>query len=157
MRGTQSRVGIRIDLRAPVRPTDFYFIFSSSLTIPTLLNPMDPKPGIVQLEEAKLASHRFGDEAHQQRLTRRILLKLDTRYPSLPSSSKKVVNTELGSCRCWRYSSSARSSIVRMSAMPRSLVWRVTWGLMTTSMTLDWRCFISFIFAGGHHQEDEQE
>ncbi|KAJ5772008.1 hypothetical protein N7520_002537 [Penicillium odoratum] len=42
---------------------------------------MEPKPGIVQLEEAKqgLALDRFGDQEHQEKLTRRLLLKLDFR------------------------------------------------------------------------------
>jgi hypothetical protein len=38
---------------------------------------MEPKPGVMEIEEAKTGElNRFGD---QQKLTRRILLKLDTR------------------------------------------------------------------------------
>lgn len=41
---------------------------------------MDPKSRIVELEETKSDSlNRFGDHHYQQKLTRRILLKLDTR------------------------------------------------------------------------------
>lgn len=41
---------------------------------------MEPKPAIVEMEEAKNDSlNRFGDYQHQQKLTRRILFKLDTR------------------------------------------------------------------------------
>lgn len=41
---------------------------------------MDPKSKIVELEEARSDSlNRFGDPHYQQKLTRQLLLKLDTR------------------------------------------------------------------------------
>jgi hypothetical protein len=41
---------------------------------------MEPKPGVMEIEEAKTGElNRFGDQQQQQKLTRRILLKLDTR------------------------------------------------------------------------------
>lgn len=42
---------------------------------------MDPKSRIMELEESKQgALDRFGDFEHQEKLTRRLLLKLDFRY-----------------------------------------------------------------------------
>ncbi|KAJ5950116.1 hypothetical protein N7454_001700 [Penicillium verhagenii] len=41
---------------------------------------MDPKPGIMELEDPKQGVlNRFGDHEHQEKLTRRLLLKLDFR------------------------------------------------------------------------------
>lgn len=41
---------------------------------------MEPKPGVMEIEAAKTGElNRFGDQQHQHKLTRRILLKLDTR------------------------------------------------------------------------------
>jgi hypothetical protein len=50
---------------------------------------MEPKPRVMEVEEAKTDElNRFGDHLHQQKLTRRILLKLDTRYASSTSPSR---------------------------------------------------------------------
>jgi hypothetical protein len=46
---------------------------------------MEVKPVSSMLEEAKGSQsplNRFGDDAHQSKLTRAILVKLDTRYVS---------------------------------------------------------------------------
>jgi hypothetical protein len=41
---------------------------------------MEPKPGVMEVEETKHTElNRFGNYEHQQKLTRRLLLKLDTR------------------------------------------------------------------------------
>lgn len=46
---------------------------------------MDPKPGIKEVEEAKASSlSRVGDEVQETKLTRSILLKLDTRCAKFP-------------------------------------------------------------------------
>lgn len=41
---------------------------------------MDPKPVATEMEESKQTPSPFGDDAHQQKLTRRLLWKLDVRY-----------------------------------------------------------------------------
>lgn len=46
---------------------------------------MDPKPDIKEMEEAKASSlNRVGDEVRESKLTRSILLKLDTRSVQFP-------------------------------------------------------------------------
>jgi hypothetical protein len=41
---------------------------------------MEHKPGVMEVEDPKQSElNRFGDHDHQQKLTRRVLFKLDTR------------------------------------------------------------------------------
>lgn len=82
---------------------------------------MESKPSAMEVEEAKSSElNRFGDQLQQQKLTRRILLKLDTRWVVLlqPSSSKLM---KLESCLSSHCSFYAPFSIAQMSEMPRLL------------------------------------
>lgn len=75
IRGRKKRGRTRTESRPPLKvdnPPDSHPLI---LTL-----AMDPKSGIVELEKA--GSLPCADDVHQQRLTRRILLKLDTRYVS---------------------------------------------------------------------------
>jgi hypothetical protein len=44
---------------------------------------MEHKSGVMEVEDPKQSElNRWGDHEHQHKLTRRVLLKLDTRYVS---------------------------------------------------------------------------